>query len=129
MFYATIGPDGTLCYSNGGHNAPFLLKRDRVVRLEVGGTILGMFEMASYDQETLSLDAGDTIIVFTDGVSEAPSVSGEEYGEERMIAFLDAHRTSSPAELRDGLVASVREFTTGEPQGDDVTVLVVRYGA
>jgi sigma-B regulation protein RsbU (phosphoserine phosphatase) len=128
MFYATMAPDGTLCCSNGGHNAPFLLKRDRIVRLEAGGMILGMFEMASYEEETLVLEAGDTVVVFSDGVSEAPNASGEEYGEERMIAFLEANRTASPAQLRDGLIASVREFTTGEPQGDDVTVLVIRYG-
>jgi sigma-B regulation protein RsbU (phosphoserine phosphatase) len=128
MFYATISPDGTMCCCNGGHNAPFLLKRDQIVRLETGGMILGMFGKASYEQETLSLDPGDTIVIFSDGVSEAASVAGEEYGDDRMIEFLEANRTASPAELRDGLIASVREFTTGAPQGDDVTVLVVRYG-
>jgi serine phosphatase RsbU (regulator of sigma subunit) len=127
LLYATLGPDGTLRYSNGGHNAPFLLQRDRIVRLEKGGMIVGMFDFATYEEETFHLEKGDTVVVFSDGVSEAQNVSGEEYGDERLLAFLTANRQASPAELRDGLIGQVREFCASAPQGDDITVLVVRY--
>jgi serine phosphatase RsbU (regulator of sigma subunit) len=129
LLYATLGADGALCYSNGGHNAPFLLRRDRIERRETGGMILGMFEFAPYEQETFQLETGDTVVIFSDGVSEAQSASGEEYGEERMVEYLAANRHASPAELRDGLIGRVREFSAGAPQSDDITVLVVRYGA
>jgi sigma-B regulation protein RsbU (phosphoserine phosphatase) len=128
MFYGTLSADGVLTYCNGGHNAPFLVRKDSVSRLEKGGMILGMFEMAPYEEETVRLEPGDTVVVFSDGVSEAQSVTGEEYGDDRLQAILEASRTASPARVRDGLVASVREFAMGEPQGDDITVLVVRYG-
>jgi sigma-B regulation protein RsbU (phosphoserine phosphatase) len=128
MFYATLAADGRLTYSNGGHNAPFVLHRDRVSRLETGGMVLGMFEMAPYAEDAITLAPGDTVVVFSDGVSEAQNVGGDEFGDERILAFLEANRGATPAQLRDGLVASVRQFATGTPQGDDITVLVVRYG-
>lgn len=128
LLYAALGPDGQLCYSNGGHNPPFVLKRDRVLRLETGGMILGMFEMAPYEEATVQLEPGDTVVVFSDGLSEAQNLAGEEFGEDRMIQFLEANRHASPADLRDGLIGLVREFSAGAPQSDDLTVLVVRYG-
>jgi serine phosphatase RsbU (regulator of sigma subunit) len=127
LFYATLSADGTLCYSNGGHNAPFLVRKDRVERLEKGGMILGMFDFATYEQETLSLDDGDTVLVFSDGVSEAQNAEGEELGDARIEAFLTANRSASAAQLRDGLIGVVRSFAAGAAQGDDLTVLVVRY--
>ncbi|MDO8835366.1 MAG: SpoIIE family protein phosphatase [Vicinamibacterales bacterium] len=129
MFYGTLSVDGVLTYCNGGHNAPFLVRKDGVSRLEKGGMILGMFEMAPYEEDTVRLEPGDTVVVFSDGVSEAQNTTGEEYGDDRLQAILEANRAASPAQVRDRLVASVREFAMGEPQGDDITVLVVRYGA
>lgn len=129
LLYATLGPDGGLRYCNGGHNAPFLLTRQGVVRLETGGMILGMFEAAHYEEGAHQLEPGDTVVVFSDGLSEAQSESGEEFGEDRILAYLEAHRGASPAELREGLIAQAREFCAGAPQGDDLTVLVVRYGS
>jgi serine phosphatase RsbU (regulator of sigma subunit) len=127
MFYATLGTDGTLCYSNGGHNAPFVLRKDRIERLEQGGMILGMFDFATYEQGTVTLEDGDTVVVFSDGISEAQNVAGEELGEELMIEYFQANSTATPAELRDGLISRTREFCAGAPQSDDLTVLVVRY--
>ncbi len=127
MFYASLGADGTLQYCNGGHNAPFLVRADGVQRLEKGGMILGMFEFAPYEEDAVRLQPGDTVVVFSDGVSEAANTAGDEFGDERIQAFLESHRGAAPAELRDGLVARVREFAGEAPQGDDITVLVVRY--
>jgi len=128
MFYASLAADGRLTYCNGGHNAPFVVHADRISRLEAGGMVLGMFETAPYAEEVVALAPGDTVVVFSDGVSEAQNEAGDEFGDERIVAFLEAHRGSTPAQLRDGLVASVRQFAEGTPQGDDITVLVVRYG-
>ncbi len=128
LLYGTLGPDGELIYSNGGHNPPFLLGRTGLRRLETGGMIVGLFEMAKYQQESLTLEPGDLLVVFSDGVSEAVSASGEEFGEERLLAAVEANRTGTPSEIRDGLVAAVREFSAGATQSDDITVLVLRYG-
>jgi phosphoserine phosphatase RsbU/P len=127
MFYGVLDHDGTLTYSNGGHNAPVLLRPDSTSRLETGGMILGMFDFAAYEQETLSLAPGDTLVVFSDGISEAQNPEDEEYGDDRLIACLEANRTASPAAMREALIASAREFARGANQSDDMTVLIIRY--
>ncbi len=129
MFYGVLSPDGQLVYSNGGHNPPVLVRRNGVARLETGGMILGMFDFASYDQAALTLEPGDTLVVFSDGISEAQNPAGEEYGDDRLIACLESNRGLSPAAMREALLASARAFAAGATQSDDMTVLVVRYGA
>jgi sigma-B regulation protein RsbU (phosphoserine phosphatase) len=128
MFYGIVGADGTLSYCNAGHNPPVLVKKDCVVRLETGGMILGLFDFATYDQDTVQMEAGDTLVVFSDGISEAQDVAGEEYGDERLIECLTDNRGATPAGMREALLTSARVFTAGASQGDDMTVLIVRYG-
>ncbi|HSP92618.1 MAG TPA: SpoIIE family protein phosphatase [Vicinamibacterales bacterium] len=128
MFFGVLSADGSLVYCNGGHNAPVLLSRGGVSRLETGGMILGMFDFASYDQEKLVLEPGDTLVIFSDGISEAQSPDGEEYGDDRLIACLEANRGAAPAAMREALLASARTFAAGAMQSDDMTVLIVRYG-
>jgi serine phosphatase RsbU (regulator of sigma subunit) len=128
MFFGVLSAEGTLVYCNGGHNAPVLVRRSGMSRLEAGGMILGMFDFASYDQETLTLEPGDTLVVFSDGISEAQNPAGEEYGDDRLIACLEANRGASPAAMREALLASARTFAAGATQSDDMTVLIVRYG-
>ncbi len=127
MFYGMLSPDGAFVYCNGGHNAPVLLSRGAVSRLETGGTILGVFEAATYDQEALTLEPGDTLVAFSDGITEAQNPAGEDYGEGRLIACLEANRGAPPVEMREALLASVKTFVSGAMPSDDMTVLVLRY--
>jgi serine phosphatase RsbU (regulator of sigma subunit) len=126
-FYAVVRPDGAITYCNAGHNPPMLFTKSGVKRLEKGGLILGLFEMATFEEGTISIEAGDILVAFSDGVTEALSASGEEYGEERLLSCVEAVRAKSPQEILDGIFASVREFSTGAVQSDDVTALVLRY--
>jgi serine phosphatase RsbU (regulator of sigma subunit)/pSer/pThr/pTyr-binding forkhead associated (FHA) protein len=126
-FYGMLGPDGSLIYSNAGHNAPFLVGSDSVRRLETGGTVLGLFENASYDEATVTLAPGDVIIAFSDGVSEALNEAGEEYTDDRLLASVKEHRGKSPQALIDGLLADVHRFCGEATPSDDVTLVVVRY--
>jgi sigma-B regulation protein RsbU (phosphoserine phosphatase) len=126
-FYGMLGTNGSLTYSNGGHNAPVLLTGDNVRRLEAGGVVLGLFEHASYEEETLSLTPGDVIIAFSDGLSEALNEAGEEFTDERLLASIAAHRSEPPQELLDSVVAEVRAFCGGATQSDDMTIVIVRY--
>jgi sigma-B regulation protein RsbU (phosphoserine phosphatase) len=128
MFFGVLSRDGLLTYCNGGHNPPVLLRRDGIARLETGGMVLGMFDFASFDQDTLALEPGDTLVVFSDGISEAQNPAGDEYGDARLIACLEANRNAAPAAMREALLASVRTFASGATQSDDMTVIVVRYG-
>src|SRR5215212_6845326 len=90
-FYGMLGADGKLTYSNAGHNAPMVISPKGVRRLEAGGVVLGLFENAVFDEETVQLIPGDLIVVFSDGVSEAMNEAGEEYTDERLIASLTAN--------------------------------------
>jgi phosphoserine phosphatase RsbU/P len=127
VLYGALRPDGRLVYSNAGHNPPVLLRRDRVQRLETGGLIVGLFPHAEYEEETLVLEDGDLLVVFSDGVTEAFNAAGEEFGEARLLACLETHRGRSPAELLRQILLSVREFAASAAQSDDVTALVLKY--
>jgi serine phosphatase RsbU (regulator of sigma subunit)/pSer/pThr/pTyr-binding forkhead associated (FHA) protein len=127
MLYGVIARDGRLTYCNAGHNPPFLMGRNGVKRLETGDMILGLFDHATYEEETVQLEPGDTVVVFSDGVSEAQSATGDEFGEDRLLECLQVTKGGAPTQIIDKIVASVREFAKGTTQSDDVTVLVVRY--
>ncbi len=127
LVYGVIGPDGRFSYSNAGQNPPILLTAQGVRRLSVGGPMLGVFDGATFPEETLCLAAGDTIIAFTDGVTDAVGADGEPFGEERLLDAATANRLSLPPDLLNNLLTVVREFCRDTPQGDDITVTVLRY--
>jgi phosphoserine phosphatase RsbU/P len=128
-FFATLTADGRLACCNAGHNPPFLLTGDGVRRLEAGGLVLGLFPQATYEQELVQLAPGDTVVVFSDGVSEALDAAGAEFGDERILAALQAARSERPQAMLTALLDSVQQFSKGVPQNDDVTALVVRFTA
>jgi serine phosphatase RsbU (regulator of sigma subunit) len=125
--YGALSNSGRLTYCNAGHNPPVLLTRRGVKRLETGGLILGLFAQAAYEQETVSLEPGDVLVVYSDGVTEALNADGQEFGDERLLACIEANGRRSPPELLDELLSSVRRFSEGAAQHDDVTALVLRY--
>ena len=127
LMYGVLDPDGTLVYCNAGHNPPLVIGDAGVRRLERGGPIVGLFESATYDEETVRLVPGDWLVVFSDGVSEASSAEGDEYGEGRIIECIRRNAAREPAALLEALFTDVREFSRGTPQGDDITAMVLRY--
>jgi sigma-B regulation protein RsbU (phosphoserine phosphatase) len=126
-FYGILGDDGSLTYSNAGHNAPLLVAASGIRRLETGGVVLGLFEHASYDEETITLEPGDLIIVFSDGVTEAMNPDSDEFTDDRLLDCANKHRGETPQQVLDALLADVHEFCAGATQSDDVTVVMVRY--
>ena len=92
------------------------------------GLFLGTFEIAKYRQETIDLQPGDELILYTDGVNEAFSVNEEEYGNDRLDAFLAAHNDMRHDELVKALRDDVAAWAEGAEQSDDITILVMEYG-
>ncbi len=129
LMYGALSPDGRLTYCNAGHNPPLIISErgDNVRRLECGGPIVGLFEGAPYDEETVLLVPGDWLIVFSDGVSEALSADGDEYGESRIVTVVQQNATVEPQQLLEAIFADVRAFATGAAQSDDITAMVLRY--
>ena len=128
LFYGQLSSDGRLTYCNAGHNPPLVVGPDGERRLDRGGPPTGMFDSVPFDEETLEVSPGDWIVVFSDGVSEAMSESGEEFGEPRIVETVRSHREATPEVMLSAIVAAVKTFTTGAAQSDDLTALVIRYG-
>jgi len=126
-FYGMLSADGALMYCNAGHNAPMVVSGNGVRRLETGGVVLGLFEHATFDEETVQLQPGDLIVSFSDGVSEAMNSQGEEFTDERLIASINKCRGKQPQEVLDALFADVRAFCGDATQSDDITAVLVRY--
>lgn len=127
VVYGSLSGDGRLTYCNAGHNPPFLLGRLGRRRLQQGGLILGMFDEATFEEETLQLQQGDVVVVFSDGVTEALSRDGTEFGEERLLSCLEAHHDLAPEALVECVLDTVHRFSAGAEPSDDVTVLVLHY--
>jgi sigma-B regulation protein RsbU (phosphoserine phosphatase) len=115
----------TLTYANAGHNAPILVRADGALeRLTEGGMPLGLFADAPYDQATVEIRTGDRLVMFTDGITEARDAGGEEFGDDRLIALVDAGRRRSAEELQADITAAVARFCEGRFH-DDATLIVI----
>jgi steroid delta-isomerase-like uncharacterized protein len=127
MFYGVMWPDGRMRYCNAGHNPPVIVGGDGARRLETGGTIVGAFEDARFEEATLQLARGDTLFAFSDGLTEAVDRQGEEFGDARLIDGVRAAASLDPAALLDGIFERVRRFTGDALQNDDMTALALRW--
>jgi sigma-B regulation protein RsbU (phosphoserine phosphatase) len=127
LVYGVLAPDGGFAYSSAGHNPPLLASRAGVRRLTAGGLLLGAFPDAAFEEETVRLEGGDAIVLFSDGVTEARSAQDDEFGEERLVSCVAAHAGDSAAGLAAAVLDQVREFSGDAPPADDVTVAVIRY--
>jgi sigma-B regulation protein RsbU (phosphoserine phosphatase) len=128
-FYGRITPTGLLRYCNAGHNPPFLLNAAGMQRLEAGGAVMGIFDRGSYETAEIQLATGDLIVLFSDGVTEAESPGGDEFGDDRLAACLALARDRSPVDVVVAVQEHLREFCGATPPSDDVTLLAVRVGS
>jgi sigma-B regulation protein RsbU (phosphoserine phosphatase) len=123
-------PSGRLRYVNAAHPQPFRIDAAGVVRPfgRVTGTMVGLFPGRRWEEADESLAPGDRLVLFTDGVHEAEAPDGEAFGAERVRAELSLAARLEPRAIGEQLAPRVAEFERGDPH-DDVTLLVVRYGA
>jgi sigma-B regulation protein RsbU (phosphoserine phosphatase) len=97
-----------------------------VRRLDVGGTVLGIFCDTEFEEEEIALRSGDTLVAFTDGVIEARSPLGEEFGEDRLIEVLLKNAGLSAAELEKRILRAVEDWTADAEQEDDLTLVILK---
>jgi sigma-B regulation protein RsbU (phosphoserine phosphatase) len=126
FFYAVHDrQQGRLTFVNAGHNPPVLLRADgSIARLSTGGTVLGAFEDAAFEEASVSVAPGDRLVLFTDGITEACGADDTEFGEERLLAVVQDGGAGDAAALVDRIFAAVSEFTAFQ---DDATVLVAAF--
>ncbi|MFA4947717.1 MAG: GAF domain-containing SpoIIE family protein phosphatase [Candidatus Krumholzibacteriia bacterium] len=128
LFYGCLDMDkSVLSYTNAGHVFPtFLRSGGRGEVLDYSGLILGVLPGFKYEHFELAFEPGDTLVVVSDGVTEATNNDGEFYGEERLNALLASLHGRRAHEVRDAIIESVKEFSGPKGAGDDVTILVLR---
>jgi sigma-B regulation protein RsbU (phosphoserine phosphatase) len=95
--------------------------------LASGSVPVGLFSSATYADERTQLEPGDVLVIFSDGVTEALNLAGDEFGEERLSVEVMKTRTAPLSDILQGVIAAVQSFAAGASQSDDVTVLVARY--
>ena len=132
FFYAEIDESRSMLrYTNAGHNPPVLLRanrngKEKVESLDQGGTVLGLFCDAVYEDAELKLERGDVLAAFTDGLIEARSPQGEEFSEARVIQTLIRHAHLPAAEIEHQMLQAVKEWTLGAEQEDDLTLVIFK---
>jgi phosphoserine phosphatase RsbU/P len=127
MFHGVLTGDGRLSYCNAGQEPAIVVGRHGVSWLEVGGPVLGLFTVDGYECETVQLKPDDLVVVYSDGVTEATNVGGDEFGRDRLVEAITGGHGTKPETLLERVLNAVRTFSRDAPQADDITVLTLRY--
>lgn len=129
VFYAILDLEtGGLRYSNCGHHCAILIRKGGgTIDLDTEGTFLGFFENAEYHSAAVKMGEGDRLLLFTDGIPEAFNHFQEQYGDERIQAYIERTRNLAPGPFIDGLILDLENFTMGAKQSDDRSVLLIEF--
>lgn len=129
MIYAVYDPERRqLTYTNAGHCFPLLFKPSGEYRtLETGGCFLGIMDLMEYESETLEIEPGDTLVLYTDGLTDAHDEGNRVFGTERLVETIRANLDLSAEELRDELYEATLVFRATKEQFDDLTILVAKF--
>jgi len=129
LFYAQLEPEtGELTYVNAGHNPPWLFNagKDEPTELTRTGMALGVMEDVPFEQKSIQLQAGDLILLYTDGVTEATDADDAEYGMERLLQTILDNRDRPASDILAAIEQGIDSFVGSAPQFDDITMMVVK---
>jgi sigma-B regulation protein RsbU (phosphoserine phosphatase) len=124
-FYGELEPNGQISYVNAGHQPPLLFRKDRILELKTGGTVIGPLREVSYRRGLVRLDPGSVLVLFTDGIVERRA-HGDEFGDERLKRVVQESPGLPAAALLDRILDAAFAYGEGRPWEDDVTVMVIR---
>lgn len=130
-FYATVvcgqaHPNGEIEIINAGHCPPVVVRRHGIATIEASAIPLGLFCSGEYPAQRVRLEPGDSLVLYTDGLTEARRGSDEEYGTERLAGVLRGFHGASPQAVASACLADLEAFLGGAPKSDDVTLMVIR---
>jgi serine phosphatase RsbU (regulator of sigma subunit) len=131
LFYAELDPEsGAVSFLNAGHNPPLIVHAAGTVeQLASGGLPLGIKADADYREGRTNLAPGDVLVIYSDGVTEAASPSGEEFGPTRLYEVVSRNVDSSAAGIRDRIESALTKFSQGTQAADDITLVIVKRQA
>ena len=119
--------DKTFEYVNAGHNPPLLIRDGKIIKLEIGGMILGVMKtMTPYRSEKIELIKDDVLVMFTDGISEAMNKRGEEFSDETLEKLSLESAADTAENIMKKIQSEVQRFTDGANQSDDITLVVIK---
>ncbi len=127
VFHGSLDRDGLLTYANAGHCQPLVVSRSGLIALAATSMPLGLVHGTPFRTETLRLQPGDKLVLYSDGVTEASNPAGEFFGIERLRDAVRAARGRTCAEMYRTVMANVREFIGNTDQHDDLTLVVVEF--
>ena len=126
LFFSTYdGRCRSLSYCNAGHLAPLVLHVEGMTRLDVGGTVVGLFDSVPYDETKVALSPGDIFIAYSDGITEPENDFGE-FGEQRLVDLVRENRHLPLARISDLVISAVLDWIGGAEQPDDITLVLAR---
>ncbi len=129
VFYGILDLEtGLVDYTNAGHNPPYIVHSNGQVEEipTAGNMVLGAFDGMEFRSGHVTLEKGDTIYLFTDGVTEAENLTNEQYGEEKLTRLLSKIFSSAPDEIIQSVLNDIHDFVQNAPQSDDITQLSIR---
>jgi len=128
FFYAELNKKtGEMKYINAGHNPPLHIDtKNNITRFESSGLPLGMFTGQKYKPRSVSLNPGEMVILFTDGITESRNEDNQEFSEDRLIASIKNHRKASSQEILSKIQKEVEEYTRGMEPMDDMTLVIIK---
>lgn len=115
-----------LSYANAGHCAPMLVRDEECIRLDSLTPPVGMLPVLPVVQRSVELVSGDWLLIFSDGIPEATSDSGNDFGDEGLLTVLGRLRNRTAAEVCEGVVNEVRDYVREQRQADDITLIAVK---
>jgi sigma-B regulation protein RsbU (phosphoserine phosphatase) len=129
VFYGILDTStGEIDYVNGGHNPPYLMTSDSISPVKMtGGIILGCMEQFVFKSGKIILGKGESLFLYTDGVTEAFNKADEAFGDDRLETFLKGHLAHPISDSVKHLFDEVNQFSSGIPQSDDITMMLIRY--
>ncbi len=128
MFFGMLDREGNLDYLNAGHPSPLLIRGGTVAEIFTQGSFpVGLIPEAQYAAVRVTLEPGDTLVLFSDGVTEAADPEEKMYGVPRLSEVLAGQHDAPLDELQKRVVESVETFARGASQADDITLLFIRY--
>ncbi|MBO0797491.1 MAG: SpoIIE family protein phosphatase [Blastocatellia bacterium] len=127
LFCAVLDSDGHFSYINAGHNPPILVRAGGETELlSTKSVVLGAFDFANYHEHETRLRSGDVVVIYTDGVTEAVNTNNEMFGDERLEKLVRKSAALSAGEIKNRILEDLLGFTRGLPQGDDITMIVLK---
>ena len=129
FFYGILNTKtNTFAFCNAGHNPPYLINaKGSIQELKTGGIVLGMMQDATYETETIELHKEDTIVMYTDGITEAMNAQEDEFGELRLQEIIKTNKKESAEHIIEVISSDVKNYTGNTLQSDDITMVVVKF--